>query len=1188
MEFELDLTKEAKLFKRFLQQFGIKRNIVQTYNAWIKDGLIRQFNDRLKFLRPGTFEIVNLTMSKPKLSLRDCRNKQDKYSGTVIARVKYTSPSDVVSTKDITLGDIPVMLASTHCHLYDKEKSEQQGFPCAIPADKLISLDECPNDPFGYFFVKGEKTIIVQEKLRVCSFLTYAADNKGTVESRITCVNTVSSTIVTIGIDAKIGSLGVALNHLKKPKKYPIFLVFKVLGVEPVIAEELILSFIPEEHRTKATIRLVSSREEYRLTERDICAKIAKVTQVEGCNTPDQRDKMLKKIIDDLYTHIDPKEYKTVTLAFHISRLLQHLIGERKLDSRDDWGHKRLDSSGRCMEQLVTGMWHKVVDKASGELTTATTDPLDKFSQCVTNFLTDEFVSAFGNNSWGLKGGRSKENIVEQLRRDTPMAVISQIGRVNTPVSRRGQMRNIREITGGQLGFLCTFETPEGEGCGINKNIALTCWPSIERPVRDVTNIIVYSEYYDSPKPEGTTIFEYARARTTANKFPDVCMINGVIYGWCDGSKLRDLLRNHRRNGTLDFDICIYYNAKDHCLEIDTLGSRPTRPLLVINKFDLVIDTIPDGWSLSIQELRRLGCIENIDAREQHDYYISYSIDECRKRRDQYNELNAALVEQGLDIRVVMGAKNNKERDELSLLLKDIPNRQQINESIIKVDEWWNDDVFDYCELDPNAQFSLTASHIPGANQQQGPRTTYQCSMGKQALSQYHTCEGSRMDTSSKILVSPTRPIVEVETAELLGLNRMPSGESLIVAIMAHPDNPEDGIVMTKEASIMCNFLTICKKTTHTIVLRKGDVYRRPETREGEKSGKYHAIEPDGMPKLDTFLGKGDCLLGRVFNNTDTGKYENNSVFIGIGEEGYVDRITNHGDTLKIKLRQYRAYKAGDKMASRYAQKGTVAAIVDKETMPRVCETLTDASGAVRHSPNAGLVPDILINPHSFPSRMTMNKMNEMLVSKAALFSGERVNGTTFRPIDIEHFKQVLKDNDMREDGSEDMEIQTYYTDRETREKKYTGKWRRLRRPIMVGVCYYQALKHHVDDKLQYRSRGAIRTMTHQPVRGRSREGGIRFGEMERDAQISHAAAAILQERLCISSDQFTITVCVECGRLCIADYSKNTTVKYSCKNCPTNVKNFGMVKIPYAFKLIMYMLQACCMDVRLGLELQK
>jgi DNA-directed RNA polymerase II subunit RPB2 len=1188
MDAELVLTPENIFFKRFLAEFNIKRNVVSTFDNWLDNGIKNQLNERLSYLvsQPdGKFSVDALEIREPESSLNLYRDRNGKYIGNVFIKVKFTpaNKSPPSTTDFFKIGGIPIMLGSKYCKLYDHEKSKEDGFPQVLPPSELIKLGECPNDSFGYFFIKGEKTIIIQEKLRVCSFLTYAADNKGTIESRITCVNSVNSTIVTVNIDPKLGSIVVGLNHLRK-KKYPLFVIFKILDIEYDKAIKLILFFIRVENRRKADFKLMNSFEHYKQNRDDIYLSIANLREFKG-ESEERNAKIEEDIFKDLYSHIADRELKILSLAYHVSRMLEYQIGVRSLDSRDDWGNKRLDSAGRSMEQLVTVMWNSMVDLCQKELIGTKTDPLKKVKETLSHKeFTDDFIAAYGNSSWGLRNGRSQENIVEQLRRDTPLAVISQIGRVNAPVSRRGQMRNIREVRGEQCSYLCAFETTEGDGCGIIKNVAMTCWPSIERPTAKILGFISGSGLFKRWKI-GDSILDWVLTENFLD-MPNLLLLNGIIIGWCRGPELQKYLISMRRSSMVEFDICIHFNVKDRCLEIDTLGSRPTRPVLIVNEDgQLVIDTIADGWKLSIPDLRRLGCLENIDVREQHTYYFASTIEEVRERYSLEKKLIDIV---GDKIDDFMMAKNDKDDNKLKVLI-DSKGVVGLKKLVDEVAETWFQKRYDYAELDPNALFSLTISHIPRANQQQGPRTTYQGSMGKQALSQFHTCEGRKMYTSYKKMVFPSRPIMEVETAEGLGLNRMPAGKMITVGIMAHPDNPEDGIVMTEEAANLTHSFTICKKAVHTIIDKREDQFQQPSTQTDAKIGKYHAIEENGLPRLDSYLARGDCIIGRVHINKETGKTENNSIFVGIGEEGYVDRITintndadNNGRIIKIRLRQFRPYKTGDKLASRYAQKGTVACVVKKESMPRVCKYWIDKKGKSHESPNAGMVPDILINPHSFPSRMTMNKMVEMITSKAALFTGKRVNGTTFRELDMRYFKKILRDNGMRDDGTEDVELQTYMTHQTTREKIFTGNWRKTKIPILISCCYYQALRHHVDDKLQYRSRGAVRSVTHQPVRGRSREGGIRFGEMERDAQISHGAASILQERLCISSDQFTMPVCVTCGRLCIADYMREK-VKYTCNVC--NGKTFGIIKIPYAYKLIYFMLVAAGIDVQLELK---
>jgi DNA-directed RNA polymerase II subunit RPB2 len=290
---------------------------------------------------------------------------------------------------------------------------------------------------------------------------------------------------------------------------------------------------------------------------------------------------------------------------------------------------------------------------------------------------------------------------------------------------------------------------------------------------------------------------------------------------------------------------------------------------------------------------------------------------------------------------------------------------------------------------------------------------------------------------------------------------------------------------------------------------------------------------------------------------------ENASVYLGIGEGGIVDRVIVSKNevkqtVIKVKIRQVRYPIIGDKFSPRSAQKGTIGLVMPEVDMPFV------AAG-----PNAGLRPDIIINPHCIPSRMTLGFLIEMIASKLVLMTGERFNATTFRPFDLEALRQNLKAYGFNPNGTEVMI------------NGMTGKL--MKAEIYMGPCYYMALRHHVQDKLQMRSRGAINPISHQPVPGRSRIGGagLRFGEMERDSLISHGASAMLLDRLMACSDAYRTVWCQTCGTIAISDAVSQTSMCRKCKD----KGNFGNLTIPYVYKLLIHLLNGLGINVTHGLQ---
>jgi DNA-directed RNA polymerase beta subunit/intein/homing endonuclease len=666
----------------------------------------------------------------------------------------------------------------------------------------------------------------------------------------------------------------------------------------------------------------------------------------------------------------------------------------------------------------------------------------------------------------------------------------------------------------------CPYETPEGESNGLVKNLAFTCYLSQERNP-DIIRAIL-----------NTPEFRKLQSNDKTLAHPNVILINSRIIGWCEGPVMRDRLVMARRQGMISKDVCIVFHTRDQVLEIYCDGARPTRPLLVVQNGKLMIDEM-QYWDASPDVLLRSGCLEYIDAREQERIKLAMWPGQVRDHENAGLKLEAALRDPG-DL-----------------------NPEALADLHAAYQKWSKIEPFTHSEIDPIAMFSIACALIPMANREQGPRITYQASMGKQATGQYHTNHHLRFDTAFKVLLWPERPIFETEIAEPAGLNLMPTGQTLMTAFLALKNNGEDAIVV-KQEMIEAGKLDLIKYTTYKVIVKTKtsdmtETLARPES----KDQRYHALDVNGLPRLDAYIRPGDCIIGRIRKFTTTGQTKNACIFAGVGEEGRIDRVhvsrnVELNRVVKVKIRQKRSHLVGDKVSSRYSQKGTFAQIVPAAQLPRVVG-----------GPNDGLVPDIFINPHSIPSRMTMGKLIEMLASKAALYTGERVNATSFRDFDIEKYREILRINGLDPDGQEVM-VHPDGTPLQT--------------TVFVGPCYYQALRHHVLDKIQMRGRGSIETLSHQPVKGRSNEGGLRFGEMERDSVISHAASAILVERLCGVSDAYKTVLCENCGSLCIADHTN--VRKYSCRQCGTDAR-FGSIEIPYVLKVLYHLLVGAGMDLR-------
>jgi DNA-directed RNA polymerase beta subunit len=449
---------------------------------------------------------------------------------------------------------------------------------------------------------------------------------------------------------------------------------------------------------------------------------------------------------------------------------------------------------------------------------------------------------------------------------------------------------------------------------------------------------------------------------------------------------------------------------------------------------------------------------------------------------------------------------------------------------------------YSYSEVDPLAMFGISGGMVPQAGAMQGPRVSYQASMGKQALGPY--------------LLRPQRSFLETLIARSTGLTIMPNTANPIVCFLAHRYNNEDGLVIKREY-LEQNF-RLQKYTSHKLIAKSRgalvEAIEKPSITT-DPDNIYEHIQDNGLPRIGAYIRQGQCLIGRT-RAKGGGRKTNTSYYAGVGDEGYVDRIliTKDGNdrVVKVKVRQTRTQIDGDKFAARAAQKQTACLIIPASEMPYVVG-----------GPNDGVTPDFILNPHCIPSRMTMSLMKEIVASKWAAYSGEIIDGTTFHRMHINTYMDKLEEVGLNRYGEENMA----HPDGTP-----------FNKPVMLGPCGYQSLRHHVLDKYYARSRGSIKPLSHQPVGGRSREGALRLGEMERDAAIAHGATALITERLMEVSDKYTCIVCHNCGHLAIANVRDP---KVECRLCGDRAR-FGPITFPFIMKLIIHMLGAISISVTL------
>lgn len=400
--------------------------------------------------------------------------------------------------------------------------------------------------------------------------------------------------------------------------------------------------------------------------------------------------------------------------------------------------------------------------------------------------------------------------------------------------------------------------------------------------------------------------------------------------------------------------------------------------------------------------------------------------------------------------------------------------------------EMESETYYQLCEIHPSCISGLSVSLIPFPDHTQSPRVTYHAAMGKQAIGLPFTNTNYRMDTIHHMLCYPEKPIIQSHHAEMNHGNELPFGNNLIVAILTYTGfNQEDSVIMNRGAverglfrSFAFKMIVVEEKKRSTVMNEKIGLVPK-EYR--NKSFDYSKVDADGIAKVGVYLGVGDVAvskLQKVVDKSSNESYFDTSVIIKSGEEGMVDKVytMNNSDgykIIKIKIRSYRIPEIGDKVASRCAQKGTISVVLNQEDMPFTA---------------SGIVPDLIINPLCIPSRMTINQLIECFSAKSSVFKSEKRYSTAFS----NHSKDIIPylQKQLEECGF----------DRNGNEVMFNGMTgQALESEIFIGPTYYHRLKHLVGNKIHARNHGNIQALTRQPLEGRSRDGGLRFGEMERD-----------------------------------------------------------------------------------------
>lgn len=1110
------------LVPAFLQVRGLVKQHIASFDYLVNEDIknIMRANERVTSDANQSFYLKYLDISvgmpsseegfemNERISPHECRLRDMTYSAPIKVDVEYTRGNQRVLRSGIVIGRMPIMLRSSRCILRDMNEEE------------LAKVQECPYDPGGYFIVRGsEKVVLIQEQLSK-NRIMIGRNSKKELQCEV-----MSSTS-----DRKSKTYVISkkqryyLRHNQLTDDIPVAIIFKAMGFESDY--DIVCAVGCEEKFVAAMAPSIEECGSHQIVTQEnalvyIASKISARKYAFGGSSeisvsaprPSKREHEAIDFLTNLMvSHIPSNDgnmkMKAVYLGLMIRRLIQAEFGDVECDDRDFYGNKRLELAGSLLGLLFEDVFKRfnaeLKRKADNGFTHNRAASLDIVKCMQQDLITNALVNALSSGNWIIKRFKMERHGVTQvLSRLSYISVLGMMTRINSTFEKTRKVSGPRSLQPSQWGMLCPSDTPEGESCGLVKNLALISHITTDSDERPVLRLL-----YNA----GVENLQSLHFSLIHNSKYHIVFLNGAIVGLTnDPQRIVSTIRAVRRNGLLNEFVSVSTNAALRSVYIASDGGRLCRPYIIVT------EGRPRVTQEDIEELKK-----------GHRIFEDFVDDGLIEYLD-VNEMNDASI--------------------------------AVYENQIKSNTT-------HLEIEPLTLLGVCAGLIPYPHHNQSPRNTYQCAMGKQAMGTIGYNQQKRIDSLMYLLVYPQRPMVKTKTIEFCNFEKLPAGQNAIIAVMSYSGyDIEDALVLNKAA--LDRGYGRCLVYKHA----KGTAKKYPNQTFDRLMGptldavtrkpifKHRILDQEGIVYAGARIYSKQVMINKhmpiisseaatsstsaagigVVQNARSLEYKDVSITYRNSTPSYAESVLltyNEDDAhlIKIRLRQTRRPELGDKFSSRHGQKGVCGLIAQQEDMP---------------FNDLGMCPDVIMNPHGYPSRMTVGKLMELLSGKNAILTGRFHYGTAFG-------------GDQVADVCEELAARGFnYLGKDMLTSGITGQ--QLSAYIYFGPIYYQKLKHMVLDKMHARARGPRAVLTRQPTEGRARDGGLRLGEMERDCLIAYGASMLLMERLMVSSDEFQVDVCSKCG---IIGY------KGWCQYCRSS-RTMATIKIPYACKLLFQELQS-------------
>ena len=1124
------------LTKHHIESYNdfVLNKIPQTFKQYNPQVIFKEYSDKLKAYKYtiniyyGGINGDEIFIGKPTIYKKDGARETKKQMYPNEARLRNLSYSSHIfcnievqyqildedgnprSTsrkfEKVNIGKIPVMLDSCLCVLSSADFNLKK------------EMGECPYDQGGYFIIEGAEKVIVSHERKAENrlYIVKSQDSSYGLSAQIKSVPNDSfkyarTTVVNMHNTTDIFT--VRLPSI--PHQIPLFVLFRALGVESdkEILEYILYELDSEKSKLFMDKLLPTIENSWNIfTQADAIRYLSQLTL---SNTTSH---LMNVIETDVFPHVgDNMLHKAYYLGYTVNKILNVYFKIEYPTDRDSFIYKRVDLSGFLLASLFRESFKQFQRDTKIAIDTeyrfnASKYVDDKFTTLVNDdnlrtIFNYGTIEGMFTKSFKIGTILNKKGLIQALNRLSSTGAISHLRRINT--TGDNIMIGQRKLHGTQYGIICPAETPDGGNIGIKKHLSVMghitfgCDPEPVIKLLLENGVISLDNCFPSMLKNKTKVF-----------------VNGKWVGITPEPKqLVKILKLYRQNGLINIFTSIAWNILTSEINLLTDGGRCCRPLYILEDNELLIKK-SHLEGLKNKKLiwnNLIGGVNNPNILNLYD--CSYRCPPLLNPDDSF-DIDLTKLEKS---RAVIEYIDTDEAD--SVVLKNNNNDED------------NGEKYSHCEIHSSLIMGFVGFTIPYVNTSQAPRNVYGTGQTKQSVGMYVSNYKNRFDTSSHVLFYPQRPLIGTRMGDYMFSNQLPTGINAVVAIASYSGyNQDDSVMINKSALERGLFRSAYFKTydSKEMTDARSDVvefFYNPNKEDDinnqvKKNSLYNYQHTDerGMAKEGTYVHDNDVLITK-YVKTGAGsytKYVDSSEVVkqdgyGVVDKVFSDSYNSNGEQIcKVRICTTREPTLGDKFASRHGQKGVIGMLIREEDMPYTKD---------------GIRPDIIINPHAIPSRMTIGQLIECVTGKMCSHLGCFNDATPFTSVNQEELFDIVENKcGFSRHGDEIL-----YSG-------FSGKQMSTR--IFIGPTYYQRLKHMVKDKINSRQTGKVTLKTKQPPSGRANGGGLRIGEMERDAILGHGALHFLKETMMERSDKHEVNISENSGLTGVVNHTHR---RYIC-----------------------------------------